>query len=120
MRIFKSKWFVKFARKNGLGDAALQAAAVEIEAGNFDADLGGHVYKQRIARSGQGKRGGYRAIVFFTHGERAFFVSGFAKSDTDNIADDILLLYKKIAKAYFVLTDAEISALKSKGELIEI
>ena len=85
IRIFKSKWFVKFARKNRISDDALKAAAAEIEAGSFDADLGGHVFKQRIARDGQGKLGGYRTIVLFKQSERAFFVYGFAKNERDNI-----------------------------------
>ena len=42
--------------------------------------LGG-VIKQRLAREGQGKSGGFRSIVLFRRGEKAFFVYGFAKSE---------------------------------------
>jgi hypothetical protein len=99
MRIFKTKWFARFARKNRIDDSALKAAVAEIEAGNFDADLGGYVYKQRVSRCGQGKRGGYRTIVLFKQGERAFFVYGFAKKDLDNIDNDELAWYRKAAKS---------------------
>ena len=120
MRIFKSKWFAKFASKNGLSDTVLRAAALEIEAGNFDADLGGHVYKQRIARDGQGKRGGYRTIVLCKQGERAFFVYGFAKSERDNIADSMLADYKDTARYFVNATEEQISTLLSGGSVIEI
>ena len=120
MRIFKSKWFARFARKNGLSDAALQAAVAEIEVGSFDADLGGHVYKQRIARSGQGKRGGYRTILLFKQGERAFFVYGFAKNELDNIADSMLADYKDAAKYFVNAAEGQINAMLSGGVVIEI
>ena len=120
MQIFKSKWFAKFARKNGLSDAALRAAVLEIETGSFDADLGGHIYKQRIARDGQGKRGGYRTIVLFKRGERAFFVYGFAKSERDNITDSEFGFYKSFAKKWFAYSNAEIKTAVERGVFIEV
>ena len=63
-------------------DAVLRDAVVRAEKGQIDADLGGDVIKQRIARPGQGKSKGYRTIIFFRRGARAFFVYGFAKSQT--------------------------------------
>jgi hypothetical protein len=69
-----------------------------LESGRADADLGGGVYKQRIARPGSGKSGGYRTIVFFRSGERAFFVYGFAKSDKGNISEKQLKDFKLAAK----------------------
>ena len=119
MRIFKSKWFAKFAHKNGLSDTALRAAALEIEAGNFDADLGGYVYKQRIARDGQGKRGGYRTIVLFKRGERAFFVYGFAKSELANITGD-LVGFRKVAGKRLSENEEAIRKHIESGALIEI
>jgi hypothetical protein len=120
MRIFKNKWFAKFARKNGISDAALKLAVAEIEAGNVDADLGGCVYKQRVARQGRGKRGGYRTIVLLRQGERAFFVSGYAKKDLGNIADDDLLDYKEIAKGYMSASGRQLDGWVDDGSLIEI
>ena len=73
MRIFKTKWFVRFARKQGIGDADLRAAVDRAVAGMIDADLGGGVIKQRIARPGEGKSGGFRSMVLFRAGEKAFF-----------------------------------------------
>jgi hypothetical protein len=98
MRIFKNRRFARFARKNRIGDEALKSAVSEIEAGNFGADLGGYVFKQRVARPGGGKRGGYRTILFFKQGERAFFVYGFAKNECGNIDDKDLKRFKEDAK----------------------
>jgi hypothetical protein len=41
MKIFKTKNFNRFARKETLEDAALFKAAVDAAAGHIDADLGG-------------------------------------------------------------------------------
>jgi hypothetical protein len=120
MRVFKSKWFERFARKNGIGDEALRVAVEEIEAGNFNADLGGNVYKQRVARQGQGKRGGYRTIVLLKQGERAFFVYGFAKSKQDNIGNNDLVEFKELAKLYFSYTTEEIDTAVTVKKFFEI
>ena len=80
MRIFKSRWFQRFAQKEAITDVVLREAVARAEQGQIDADLGGEVIKQRIARPGQGRSKGYRTIIFFRRGVRAFFVYGFAKS----------------------------------------
>src|SRR6266436_7057973 len=84
VRIFKSRWFERFARKEGIADAALRDAVSRAEKGQIDADLGGGVIKQRIARPGQGRSKGYRTIILFRHRARAFFVYGFAKNQRAN------------------------------------
>jgi hypothetical protein len=85
MRTFKNPWFTRFITKEGIADDELRGIVDQLEAGQADADLGGGVYKIRIARPGAGKSGGYRVIVFFRSGERTFFVYSFAKSVRDNI-----------------------------------
>ena len=65
MRIFKNTWFTRFAGKEGITDAELKEEVIRLEAGQADADLGGGVYKLRVARYGRGKAGAYRVIVFF-------------------------------------------------------
>jgi hypothetical protein len=64
VRVFKNKWFNRFANKEGITDAELRETVDQLEAEQADADLGGDVYKVRVARSGEGKSGGYRVIVF--------------------------------------------------------
>ena len=85
MRIFKNTWFERFAEKEGIADDSLKDVVDQLETDQADANLGGGVYKVRIARPGEGKSGGYRAIVFFRSRERTFFTYAFAKSDRGNI-----------------------------------
>jgi hypothetical protein len=120
LRIFKNKWFARFAQKNRIDDEALKSAVSDIEAGNFDASLGGFVYKQRVAREGGGKRGGYRTIVLFKQGDRAFFVYGFAKSKRDNIEDHEMVEFKNAAKQYFAYSQDEINRAIRAEKIFEI
>ena len=108
MRIFKNTWFTRFAGKEGITDGELREMVNELETRQADADLGGGVYKMRVARPGESKAGGYRVIVFFRSEERAFFVYGFAKSDRGNIDQGELQEFKKKAKIDFSLTDEQI------------
>ena len=92
----------------------------QLEAGHADADLGGGVYKMRVARLGEGKAGGYRIIVFFRSKERTYFVYGFAKSDKGNIGQGELRGFKHRAKDAFSLTDGQIKDRIKKGTLTEV
>ena len=94
MRIFKNTWFARFADKEGITDDELKEAAGRLESGQYDADLGGGVFKIRVARSGEGKSGGYRVIVFFRSEERTFFIYSFEKSDKSNINQGELRAFK--------------------------
>ncbi|GHT54449.1 hypothetical protein FACS1894106_5670 [Spirochaetia bacterium] len=121
MRIFKAKWFIKFAQKANIKDADLKAAADLIDRGESSADdLGGHVFKLRFARPGEGKRGGYRFILFFRKGERLFFDYAYPKSKLDDIEDDELREFKKLAKKSLGLTEEQIEARLKDGRLKEI
>lgn len=90
------------------------------ENGLIDADLGGGVIKQRIARKGQGKSSGYRSIILFKRGDKAFFVHGFAKNDRDNISTQELHLFKSLALDTFMLNEAQLTSLLLANELTEI
>lgn len=120
MRVFKSRSFGRFARSENISDKALSEAVMQAEAGRVDADLGGGVIKQRVARPGQGKSGGFRAIVLFRRGHRAFFVYGFAKSDRDNIRADELKAFRKLAGEMLRLNDAALEAAIANGTITEI
>lgn len=52
MRVFKTKPFARFAEASGLEDDALLEVLQQMQTGLIHADLGGHVFKQRIARPG--------------------------------------------------------------------
>jgi len=120
VRIFKNVWFARFAEKEGITDGELKEAVSQLEVGQADADLGGGVYKVRVARPGEGKSGGYRVIVFFRSEERTFFVYGFAKSDRGNIDQGELRVFKYRAKDSFSLTENEIKDRLKKRNLFEV
>lgn len=74
MRVFKNKSFARFCRRARITDAVLCGAVDAASRGLIDADLGGGVIKQRIARHGEGKSGGFRTIILLRICERALFV----------------------------------------------
>jgi len=120
MRVFKSAWFQKFARKEKISDAALYEAVARAGRGLIDADLGGGVIKQRVARPGEGRSGGYRTLIFFRVGTRAVFAFGFAKSDRDNISAEDEGILRSTAKLTLGFSDAEIDQLVDAGKLEEV
>ena len=120
MRVFKTRPFVRFAEREDISDEALCEAVGRAEAGRADADLGGGVLKQRIARRDQGKSGGFRSIVLFRRGTKAFFVYGFAKSDRDNIRTDELKAFRKLSEQMLGLSDDAIAAAIRNGTITEI
>jgi hypothetical protein len=120
MRILKVMWFARWARHQGLGDAALRDAVDDICKGLIDADLGGGLVKKRIARAGQGKSSGYRVIIAVRVGRRACFLYGFAKNQAANIKPDALADFKKLAAELLGHPDAYIDDLIDLGELIEV
>jgi len=121
VRIFKNTWFARFASKEGIQDSELREIVGNVlETGQADVDLGGGVYKVRIARPGEGKSGGYRVIVFFKIKERTFFHYGFAKSARGNISKGELKIMKKQAKKHFAQSDEQISKQLANGTLLEI
>jgi hypothetical protein len=120
LRIFKNAWFQRFARRNKITDTTLIDAVTRAEKGTIDADLGGNVIKQRIARPGKGKSGGYRTIIVFMKEDKAFFVFGFAKSERENIDQAETTAFKKAATKLLALSDEQIQELVKKGGLTEI
>lgn len=120
MRVFKNAWFRKFARREKIGDAALCEAVARAEAGAIDADLGGGLVKQRVARPGAGRSGGYRTILVFRAGARAVFVFGFAKSARDNIDANDERDLRALAKPVLAATDEEMDRLVAAGKFEEV
>lgn len=120
MRVFKNKSFGRFARKSRITDAVLCAAITDVTRGLVDADLGGGVVKQRVARQGGGKSGGFRTIVQFRLYERAFFVHGFAKNEQDNIRADELAAFKMLAGVMLACDDAALAMAVANGMLMEV
>lgn len=83
-------------------------------------DLGGGVIKQRIARAGHGKSGGYRTIIFFRRSELAVFAYGFAKSERENIDSDEEKQFKEAAHHVLRLAEKQIAELTKNGDFVEV
>lgn len=115
-----TKGFARFARKAGLASDSLHAAAADVATGDHDADLGGGVFKQRVARRGGGKSGGFRTIILFKVGGHSFFAHGFAKNEKANVSVKELRALKQLAVVYLGLSEDEVGAAVVAGELIEV
>jgi len=120
VRIFKNAWFERFARKQKIQDGLLREAIRRAEQGLIDADLGGGVIKQRVARPGQGRSGGYRTLILYRQRHRAFFVYGFAKSQQANVSDEDIAAFKKAAQHVLDITDEQLSTLIANGHFSEV
>lgn len=120
MRSFKTKWFTRWADEVGLEESMLLKALDEIKGGLVDASLGGNVFKKRVAKLGQGKRGGYRTIVAFKSQNKAFFIYGFSKNQRENITAKELLLLKKLSVELLGYSEQQLKKTIDKGELIEV
>lgn len=120
MPVYKTRWFDRWARKQGLTTAALCAAVREMEAGLYEADLGGGLLKKRIARQGQGKSGGYRTMIATNKKDHWFFVFGFPKNLRSNIDKDEEEALKKLASHLLSLTAAALQKAEEVGELMEV
>ncbi|NHZ71794.1 MAG: type II toxin-antitoxin system RelE/ParE family toxin [Aquificales bacterium] len=120
MKILKTRLFHKWARKEGLPDTSLRQAIEEMEQGLIDANLGGSVYKKRIAVRGQGKRGSVRTIIAFKVEDSAFFIYGFAKNKQGNVGNRELKALKRLARELFNYSAQELSRAIEAGELFEV
>jgi hypothetical protein len=120
VRVFKNAWFQKFARKEKISDAALCEAVARAGAGLIDADLGGGLLKQRVARPGGGKSSGYRTLIFLRVETRAVFAFGFAKNDRANLDEDEEAAFKKAAKLVLAFSDEQMDAELESGRLAEV
>jgi hypothetical protein len=120
VRIFKLKSFARFTKRERIADVSLCEAIAQAERGLVDADLGGGLIKQRVARAGQGKRGGYRMLIALRSKLRAVFLFGFAKSELDNIDGDQLETLREIAALWLAADAQTIEQAITDGLLIEV
>ena len=114
IRVFKTPWFSKHALKAGIQDIELCQAIKEMNAGQWDANLGGNVFKKRLNDNR------HRSILLTKTDTYWFFTYLFAKADTENISTDELKGFKKLAKDYGLLSDKSVEMLLDSKELLEI
>ena len=120
MRVFKTKQFARFLVQEGISEVLLCEAVNRAITGLIDADLGGGVIKQRIAREGQGRSSGYRSIVLFRRDDRAIFAYGFAKNARQNIGQSELKAFRKLAEVMLAFDGKELQAAINNGTITEV
>lgn len=120
MRVFQTKVFRKWASKEKLDEEELLDAVEEIERGLVDASLGGSLFKKRVARTGEGKSGGFRTILAYREEERTVFLYGFAKNERENIDKKDLKFLKAIGSELLGYSDDELDDAVEAGVLVEL
>ena len=120
MKVFKNKSFTRFANSENIRDSDLLEAIERANKGLISADLGGGLIKQRIARHGQGKSGGFRSIIIFKARDKAFFIYGFAKNKKANINNKELKALKKLADQLLSYTDKDLTKAVENGVFKEV
>ena len=109
MRVYMTKWMSRFVRRERISAKGLLHEISRAQSGAIDANLGGGLIKQRMARPGGGRSGGYRTIIAYRVGSRAVFLYGFAKNERDNVRDDELQALKKLAGELLSYDDATLA-----------
>ena len=119
-RIFKTRYFSNWLEKTELTDALLLNAVEEMERGLVDADLGGGVFKKRVALPNRGKSGSVRTLIATNKNDRWFFMLGFEKKQRENIDQQELKELKKAARIMLNATDIQITLAVKTHEITEI
>ena len=119
-RILKTRTFNRWLRKTLLTDSALLKAIDEMEQGLVDADLGGDVYKKRVALPGRGKRGSTRTLIATNRDSRWIFMFGFEKNDRENITQAELAYLQKAAQVFLGYSDAELLLAIAREDFLEV
>ena len=119
-RILKTRTFNRWLRKTLLTDTALLKAIDEMERGLVDADLGGNVYKKRVALAGRGKSGSARTLIATNRQNRWIFLFGFEKNDRENITQAEFAHLQNIAQDLLHCSEEVVLFALECGELEEI
>lgn len=119
-RVFKTRFFVRQMQKIGLSDELLLNAVAEMERGLIDADLGGGVFKKRIALPNRVKSSSVRTLIATNKNDRWFFMLGFEKNQRDNIDKTELIALKEAAKTMLTLSDSQLDSVLTTQQLKEI
>ena len=120
MNIFATKWVARYVRRERIADISLWDAILRAERGLVDADLGGGIIKQRVARPGQGRSGGYRMLIAYRRRNRAVFLYGFAKQERDNIGAEEWLTLREIGAAWLQADGKRVDRALAEKALQEI
>ena len=118
--IYKTKAFSSLIKKEPISDLDLLVACREMDNGLFDADLGGYLYKKRVAVGNKGKSGGFRTIVGAVIGDKYFFLYAFAKNKRANISIKEKAALKELASTFIEFYEKTLEQLVAVGELLKV
>ena len=76
--------------------------------------------KQRVARAGQDKSGGYRTLIAVRKGQRAVYLLRFAKNERSNLKQNELFDLRTLATLWLDLSDEQIQQAIAVGDLHEV
>ncbi|RWX78936.1 type II toxin-antitoxin system RelE/ParE family toxin [Neorhizobium lilium] len=113
IRVFKTAWFAKAARKAAIADRDLCKAIDQVTLGQAD-DLGGGVFKKRLNNNR------HRSIILAKGDAFWIYAFLFAKQDRANIDEDELAAFRKLVDLYRRKTTEAIEAELKNGALVEI
>lgn len=125
LRVFLTPQVARLARKERLADAAFCRVAEELVLGRLgsgEADLGGGLFKKRMARGNEGKSGGFRMIVAYRKPgtDRILFLYGFAKNAASTLAPDGEKALGIAAAAFIAGDAARLARLLAAGDVTEV
>lgn len=120
MRVFVLKQFRNWSQKHSITSNLLLKAVDEIDRGIIDANLGGNLYKKRIATKDRGKSGSVRTLLAYSANHRTVFMYAFEKGERDNVSQKEKSSLKLLGKYYLNLSDSELTSLLKRKVVFEI
>ena len=107
-------------KKTDLSDSDLCIAVLEMMQGLIDANLGGCIFKKRVATPGRGKSSGTRMLVATKKSDKWIYMFGFEKNERSNISDSELEALQDLAAELLSLSNSQLDDAVIDGSLKEI
>ena len=120
MKKLMTKYFAKWASKQKISEEELSNSLTELQSGNYEANLGGCLYKKRIRFEGLGKSSSGRAIICYKKDNIAIYIYGFSKNDKSNLTIKELTAFKALSKILIKFSATEIEQAIVNGNFIEV
>lgn len=120
MRVFKTRFFCKWAAKNGIDDRDIKKIVTEIEDDQIDANLGGFIFKKRISVNNQSKRDGARVIFAYHYRDLIFFLDGYKKNEREDFDAVEIQSFRYLGKYFLSSTDDGLDRLLITNRLFEV
>ena len=120
MKKLKTKWFSKWARKQKISDAKLLIAIEDIQNNLSSINLGGGLFKVRVASENAGKSSAYRTIIAYREDDIAVMIYGFMKKEQENLSTGELKSFKTLSKDILRLNDESLTRAIENNVFVEI